>query len=72
LGQEELELGPAVLGGRQPGVLAQSEEFVSLARAAGKDVEFHVFAGEGHGFRQPANQAAEYALVEAFVDRVVP
>jgi dienelactone hydrolase len=51
--------------------VVQSELFVERAAAAGKDVELHVFEGEGHGFRLPANQAAEYALIEAFVSRIV-
>jgi dipeptidyl aminopeptidase/acylaminoacyl peptidase len=49
---------------------SQSEQFANAARAAGADVELHVYAGEGHGFRAPANQLDELARTEAFLDRV--
>ena len=45
--------------------------FVDALQARGGDVELHLFDGEGHGFRQTANQLAEYRLVGAFLDRVV-
>jgi dipeptidyl aminopeptidase/acylaminoacyl peptidase len=48
-----------------------SIEFARRATELHHDVELHVFEGEGHGFRQPANQAAEYALIEQFVARIV-
>ncbi len=38
-------------------------------KAAGGDVELCVYAGEGHGFRQPLNQLDEYARIEAFLAR---
>ena len=41
--------------------------FVDALRAAGGDVELHLFDGEGHGFRQPDNQLAEYRLVHEFL-----
>ncbi len=44
--------------------------FVDALRAGGGDVELHLFEGEGHGFRQPEHQLAEYRLVAAFLDRV--
>jgi len=31
-----------------------------------------VYEGEGHGFRQPANQLDEYRRMGEFLDRVVP
>jgi len=47
--------------------------FVEAMRATGRaDVELHLFEGEGHGFRQPENQLAEYRLIEEFMARVVP
>ena len=40
--------------------------------AAGGVVELTVYAGEGHGFRQTANQLDEYARIESFLARHVP
>lgn len=51
--------------------LDQSRALVDAVTVAGGDVEFVVYPGEGHGFRQPAHQLDEYARVAAFVDRVV-
>jgi dipeptidyl aminopeptidase/acylaminoacyl peptidase len=51
--------------------VAQSIALAGRAAEAGADVELHIVAGEGHGFRQPANQAAEYAHIGAFVDRLL-
>jgi dipeptidyl aminopeptidase/acylaminoacyl peptidase len=49
--------------------LAQSELLAERVRAAAGDVELVVYAGEGHGFRDPANQLDEYARTEAFLAR---
>ena len=46
--------------------------FVEATRAAGGDVELHLFEDEGHGFRQPENQLAEFRLIEEFMQRVLP
>ena len=46
--------------------------FVENMRAKGGDVDLHLFEGEGHGFRQPENQLAEYRLIEEFMRRVLP
>ncbi len=46
--------------------------FVDALRAAGGDVELHLFEGEGHGFRQPANQLAEYRLITSFLTGTSP
>lgn len=51
--------------------VAQSQALAAAVEAAGGDVELVVYQGEGHGFRQPANQLDEYARVAAFVDRVL-
>ena len=60
-------------GDADPAVpVGQSIALVERIRAAGGDAELHVYEGEGHGFRQPANQADELVRVTAFVDRVVP
>jgi dipeptidyl aminopeptidase/acylaminoacyl peptidase len=49
----------------------QSKVLAERVAACGGDVELHVYAGEGHGFRQPANQLDEYARIEAFLRRHV-
>ena len=41
-------------------------------QTAGGQVELHVYAGEGHGFRQAANQLDEYRRLEDFLARWVP
>jgi len=51
--------------------LTASAEFVRRAAAAGADATLHVYEGEGHGFRQPANQRDELERVEAFLRRCV-
>ena len=52
--------------------LSQSEALRDRVWAAGGDVELHVYEGEGHGFRQPANQLDEYRRMADFLRRVVP
>ncbi len=52
--------------------VAQSRVLVERCRAAGGTVELHVYDGEGHGFRQPANQADEYRRIGDFLERHVP
>ena len=52
--------------------LAQSEALRDRIADAGGDVELVVYPGEGHGFRQQANQLDEYRRMAAFLDRVVP
>lgn len=49
----------------------QSIELAAAVRAAGGSVDLHVFEGEGHGFRSPEHQRAEYDLIAAFLDRVL-
>ncbi|MFZ9629221.1 MAG: S9 family peptidase [Ilumatobacteraceae bacterium] len=48
----------------------QSRVFVDRVRAAGGDAELHVYAGEGHGFRQRATQLDEYERIGRFLERV--
>lgn len=50
--------------------IAQSNVLVERVAAAGGDVEFVVFEGEGHGFRDPEHVADEYQRTETFLDRV--
>ncbi|HEY7626829.1 MAG TPA: prolyl oligopeptidase family serine peptidase [Ilumatobacteraceae bacterium] len=45
----------------------QSVAFAERCRDAGVDVELVIYAGEGHGFRQPDNQLDEYRRMEAFL-----
>lgn len=47
----------------------QSVDFVAGVNAAGGDATLHVYAGEGHGFRDPANQLDEYRRLEVFLHR---
>lgn len=52
--------------------IAQSEALVAALRARGRDVTFHVYPGEGHGWGDPAVVADELARTEAFLaDAVV-
>ena len=47
------------------------EQSISMAERIGSHggvVQLHVYAGEGHGFRKPANQLDEYRRMTAFVD----
>jgi dipeptidyl aminopeptidase/acylaminoacyl peptidase len=51
--------------------IAQSDALVDAIEAVGGHVEYVVFDGEGHGFRQPEHVEDEYARTEVFLDRVV-
>jgi dipeptidyl aminopeptidase/acylaminoacyl peptidase len=45
----------------------QSEALVSILRKRGIPHEFHIFAGEGHGFRKLENIVAYYEAVDLFL-----
>ncbi len=45
-------------------------EFAEEARALGKDLEFILFPGEGHGFSSPEAIEREFAAYEAFLRRM--
>lgn len=47
--------------------VAQSEALVAALRGAGRDVTFHVYPGEGHGWGAPATVADELARTERFL-----
>ena len=47
--------------------ISQSEALVARVRAAGGNVDFVVYEGEGHGFRDPVNQRDEYERTERFL-----
>ena len=51
--------------------LSSSSELAARIREAGGDVELIVLEGEGHGFRDAANQHLEYAVVERFVTELI-
>ena len=71
---ERLERPVLILHGDQDPVVPVegSKAFAERAAALGKDIEFHVFEGEGHGFRQLVNQIAEYEFIEHFLQRIAP
>ena len=48
---------------------AESEQIVSALRKAGKEVEYMLFADEGHGFARPENRLKFYAAAEKFLAR---
>jgi dipeptidyl aminopeptidase/acylaminoacyl peptidase len=50
----------------------QSKALVERCVAAGGDVEFVVYEGEGHGFRKPENQLDEYRRTRDFLATHVP
>lgn len=47
---------------------SQSDLLVERVRAAGGDIDYVVYEGEGHGFRRPENVTDEYERTEAFLD----
>ncbi len=52
--------------------IAQSDELVERIRSTGGTVDYVVYEGEGHGFRDPVNQRDEYERTERFLDALVP
>ena len=51
--------------------LAQSEALAAALRAAGTQVERHVYDGEGHGWRRAETIADDFDRVDAFLTRWV-
>jgi dipeptidyl aminopeptidase/acylaminoacyl peptidase len=45
----------------------QSEKIVAALKKRGVPHEYHLFAGEGHGFRKPEHIQTMYAAIEAFL-----
>ena len=62
-----------VLQGRDDKVvpLDQADAMVTAIRSAGGEVEYHVYDGEGHGFRRLTNVVDEYERTEHFLARHV-
>jgi dipeptidyl aminopeptidase/acylaminoacyl peptidase len=50
--------------------ISQSDLLVERIRSGGGDVDYVVYEGEGHGFRDPMNQRDEYARIERFLDAI--
>lgn len=48
---------------------AESEQIVEALRSKGKEVNYLLFADEGHGFSRPENRMAFYAETEQFLAR---
>jgi len=51
--------------------ISSTVALVDVMRRAGRDVEFVVMEGEGHGFRDPVNKRADYLVTESFLRRVL-
>ena len=57
-------------GAHDPRVVKpESDQMVERLRGLGRDVEYHVFEDEGHGFTKHANQLQAYRLVTDFLER---
>jgi dipeptidyl aminopeptidase/acylaminoacyl peptidase len=52
--------------------ISQSEAVVEAIRSSGGQVDFVVYEGEGHGFRDSANVRDEYEQTEAFLTALTP
>ena len=48
---------------------AEAEQIVNALRAKGKEVDYLLYADEGHGFARPENRMAFYAAAEQFLAR---
>ena len=60
-------------GDKDPVVpIEQSKAFVERCLAAGAEIEFVVYEGEGHGFRRPENQLDEYRRMHDFLAAHIP
>jgi dipeptidyl aminopeptidase/acylaminoacyl peptidase len=57
-------------GANDPRVVrGESDQMVERLRALGRQVEYHVFEDEGHGFTKRANQQRAYRLITDFLFR---
>jgi dienelactone hydrolase len=51
--------------------MAESDQFVAAMRARGLDVEYKIYANEGHGFLHPENLLDFHARAEAILARIL-
>jgi dipeptidyl aminopeptidase/acylaminoacyl peptidase len=57
-------------GARDPRVVKpESDQMVERLRSLGREVEYHVFEDEGHGFVRHANQVKAYRIIADFLER---
>jgi dipeptidyl aminopeptidase/acylaminoacyl peptidase len=57
-------------GAHDPRVVQpESDQMVARLRELGREVEYHVFEDEGHGFTKRANQLRAYRLIGDFLSR---
>jgi dipeptidyl aminopeptidase/acylaminoacyl peptidase len=49
----------------------QSDDIVASLRARGVQHEYHVYEGEGHGWRRPETKEAYIRSVESFLEQHV-
>jgi dipeptidyl aminopeptidase/acylaminoacyl peptidase len=57
-------------GARDPRVVKpESDQMVERLRSLGRDVEYHVFEDEGHGFVRHDNQVRAYRIIAEFLER---
>ena len=48
---------------------AESDQIVKVLQDQGKEVEYILFADEGHGFKRPENQLKFIEAAEAFLEK---
>jgi dipeptidyl aminopeptidase/acylaminoacyl peptidase len=62
-----------VVHGEQDPVVPVEHSRTLVAELVGRgvDVEYHEFAGEGHGLRDPANRRDELLIMERFAERIL-
>ncbi len=66
---EKIKDPVAIFQGEEDKVVppSQSEEIVKMLRAKGVPHEYHLYPGEGHGFRQAETRQAFYQAIERFL-----
>jgi dipeptidyl aminopeptidase/acylaminoacyl peptidase len=70
---DQIRVPLLVLQGSADNVVPQahSDAVVDAVRRAGGEVEYHVYEGEGHGFRKLDNIIDEYERTERFLTKWV-
>ena len=46
---------------------SQSDSIVATLRRAGNEPDYHIYEGEGHGFRKPENVIHQHETIEKFL-----